>query len=114
MLAFTDFGIETPIELIKIHKDNPTLLSVEIRKSLPGGLRRMATLSTAVFGFLSRAAQPHRWASPEIVLHGLSENDEGRDDVVLAFVKASLSLADVKGLETTGTPGNSASTPVEP
>jgi hypothetical protein len=25
VLAFTDFGIESLIELIKIHKDNPTL-----------------------------------------------------------------------------------------
>jgi len=25
-LAFTDFGIESLIELIKIHKENPTLL----------------------------------------------------------------------------------------
>ena len=26
IMAFTDFGIETLIELIKIHKDDPTLL----------------------------------------------------------------------------------------
>jgi hypothetical protein len=26
VMAFTDFGIETLTELIKIHKDNPTLL----------------------------------------------------------------------------------------
>jgi hypothetical protein len=26
VMAFTDFGIETLIELIKIHKDDPTLL----------------------------------------------------------------------------------------
>lgn len=27
VMAFTDFGIETLIELIRIYKDNPTLLS---------------------------------------------------------------------------------------
>ena len=26
VMAFTDFGIETLIELIKMHKDDPTLL----------------------------------------------------------------------------------------
>ena len=27
VMAFTDFGVETPMELIRIHKENPKLLT---------------------------------------------------------------------------------------
>jgi len=32
LMAFTNFGIETLVDLIKIHKDDPTLLRIEKAK----------------------------------------------------------------------------------
>ncbi len=44
LMAFTNFGIETLVDLIKIHKDDPTLLKRCEHQTLhAGGLRRMAT-----------------------------------------------------------------------
>jgi hypothetical protein len=37
MLAFTDFGIDNLIDLIKIHKDNPTLLKRSVHIAAVGG-----------------------------------------------------------------------------
>jgi len=41
--AFTDFGIENLIELIRFYKENPGLL-----RRLPCGLRRMDTIWSAL------------------------------------------------------------------
>src|SRR5665647_3871417 len=48
VLAFTDFGIESLIELIKMHKEDPTLLKRWDRSECPPcGLRRMDTTKPA-------------------------------------------------------------------
>src|ERR1700686_3211145 len=56
VLAFTDFGIESLIELIKMYKDDPTLLKRWDRSEWPPcGLRRRLTLqagqSRTIFGW---------------------------------------------------------------
>ena len=68
VIAFTDFGIENLIDLIKMYKEDPTLLKrSDHDKKEACGLRRMDTYETALWRQLGglllmiEATQTRRW-----------------------------------------------------
>jgi hypothetical protein len=42
-MAFTDFGIDNLIELVKMHRENPKTVQALTSERTPCGLRRMVT-----------------------------------------------------------------------
>jgi hypothetical protein len=67
VMAFTDFGIETLIELIRMYKEKPqTAQALKSESSLLCGLRRMDTIKRALCG---RSGTDNGRRSPRLRLH---------------------------------------------
>ncbi|WP_376701263.1 hypothetical protein [Bradyrhizobium australiense] len=61
VMAFTDFGIENLMELIRIHKENPNSSNGEIGGSTVRGLARMDTGSAPLPRFDTLGVESALW-----------------------------------------------------